>query len=51
MTYNKILHKKYEIGIISLPDYKEDSSRKYKVLKTLRETIGLIYYSIILIPY
>lgn len=51
MTYNKILHKKYEIGIISLPDYKEESSRKYKVLKTLRETIGIIYYWIILIPY
>jgi len=51
MTYNKILNKKYEIGIISLPDYKEHSSRKYKVFKTLRETIGLVYYWLILIPY
>lgn len=51
MTYNKILDKKYEIGIISLPDYREHSSRKYKVLKTLRETFGLVYYWLILIPY
>ena len=51
MTYNKILHKKYDIGIISLPDYKERFSMKYKVLKTLRETIGIIYYWVILLPY
>jgi len=51
MTYNKILNKKYDIGIISLKDYKERYSRKYKVLKTLRETIGIIYYWFILIPY
>lgn len=51
MTYNKILHKKYDIGIISLPDYKDRNSRKYKVLKTLRETFGIIYYWFILIPY
>ena len=51
MTYNKILHKKYDIGIISLPDYKERYSMKYKVLKTLRETIGIIYYWVILLPY
>ena len=51
MTYNKILEKNYEIGIISLPNYKEQNSRKYKVLKTLRETFDLIYYWFILIPY
>lgn len=51
MTYDKVLNKSYEIGIISLPDYKNHYSRKYKVLKTLRETIGLIYYWFILIPY
>jgi hypothetical protein len=51
MTYNKILDKKYNIGIISLPDYKDRRSKKHKVLKTLRETIGIIYYWIILIPY
>lgn len=51
MIYNKILDKKYAIGIISLPDYKERHSRKYKVLKTLRETFGIIYYWFILLPY
>ena len=51
MTYNKILKNNYEIGVISLPDLKEKSSRRYKVLKTLRETFGLVYYWFILIPY
>lgn len=51
MTYNKILHEKYDIGIISLPDYKSQHSRIYKVMKTLRETFGIIYYRIILIIY
>lgn len=51
MTYNKILNEKYNIGIISVPDYEDSHSRKHKVLKTLRETIGLVYYWFILIPY
>ncbi|MCE5345207.1 MAG: hypothetical protein LLG13_02800 [Bacteroidales bacterium] len=51
MTYNKILHEKYDIGIISLPDYKSQHSRISKVMKTLRETFGIIYYWFILIPY
>jgi hypothetical protein len=51
MTYHKILNGKYNIGIISLPDDEERNSRKYKVFKTLRETIGIIYYWFILIPY
>jgi hypothetical protein len=51
MTYNKILNEKYEIGIISLPDYKNSSSRENKALKTLRETLGIIYYWIILKIY
>jgi hypothetical protein len=51
MTYNKILDKKYDIGIISLPDYKVDHSRRYKVLITLRETFKIIYYWFILLPY
>lgn len=51
MIYNKILNKKYDIGIISLPDYRERHSRIYKVLKTLREIFGIIYYWFILIPY
>ncbi|MGC1392160.1 MAG: carbohydrate-binding domain-containing protein [Bacteroidales bacterium] len=51
MTYNKILDGKHKIGILSLPDYKNNFSRKYKILKTIRETLGIIYYWIILIPY
>ncbi len=50
MTYNKILNEKYEIGIISVPDYL-NRSREHKLLKTLRETLGIIYYWIILLPY
>lgn len=51
MTYNRILKGNYEIGVISLPDYRELHSRKYKILKTFRETFALFYYWIILIPY
>ncbi len=50
-TYNKILDGKYNIGIISLPDYKTNRSWKNKILKTLRESLGIIYYWIILLPY
>ncbi len=51
MTYNKILNEKYVIGIISLPDNIHNYSRLSKVLKTIRETLGIIYYWFILIPY
>lgn len=51
MTYHKIMKGNYDIGIISLPDYKTSNSRKNRVLKTLRETLGILYYWIILIPY
>lgn len=51
MTYNKILKGNYEIGIISLPEYIQHPSWKYKVFNTLREAIGLVYYWFILIPY
>ena len=49
MTYNKILDEKYKIGIISLPDDKV-SHGKGRVLRTLRETLGIIYYWFILLP-
>jgi hypothetical protein len=49
MTYNKILDEKYSIGIISLPDYRYRTS--IRMLKTIRETLGIIYYWFILIPY
>ena len=50
MTYNKILNEKYEIGIISVPDYL-NRSKENKLLKTLRETLGIVYYWLILLPY
>lgn len=51
MTYNKILNEKYNIGIISLPDYGIGQSRNMKRLKTLREAVAIIYYWFILLPY
>jgi Ca-dependent carbohydrate-binding module xylan-binding len=51
MTYNKILKENYGIGIISIPDSKDTQSKRHKILKTLRETFGLIYYWLILLPY
>lgn len=51
MTYNRVLNEKYKIGIISLPDYKNTYSLKNQVIKTIRETLGIIYYWLILIPY
>jgi len=52
MTYNKILDGRYRIGIISLP---EDSDMNLtgnkKAFQTLRETLGIVYYWFILIPY
>ena len=51
MIYNKILNEKYPIGIISLPDYNYNRSKVYRLLKTIREILGIIYYWLILLPY
>jgi hypothetical protein len=51
MTYNRILDEKYGIGIISISGSEYSGSKIGKVLKTLREAIGIIYYWFILIPY
>jgi hypothetical protein len=51
MTYNKILKEKYNIGIISVPEPINRYTRENKFFKTIRETLGIIYYWIILIPY
>jgi hypothetical protein len=51
MSYNKILDEKYKIGVISLPDEDYNNSPVRKTIKTIRETLGIIYYWIILIPY
>ena len=51
MTYNKILDEKYRIGIISITEDNDAylTGRK-KAFKTLRETLGIIYYWFILAP-
>ena len=51
ITYKKILGKSYNIGIISIPDNETNNSRKKRIIKTIRETFGIIYYWFILIPY
>ena len=51
MTYNKVLDESYKIGIISLPEYNEFHTRKNRFLNTLRQTIAIVYYWFILIPY
>jgi hypothetical protein len=51
MTYNKVLNEKYKIGIISISDNEEKNSNPHKLLKTIRETLGILYYWIILLPY
>ncbi len=51
MTFSKVLDNSYKIGIISLPDYKNNSSQERRLIKTIRETVAIIYYWLILIPY
>jgi hypothetical protein len=51
MTYNRILNEQYDIGITALPDYENNNSEKSNMSTTIRETLGIIYYWIILIPY
>ncbi len=51
LTYYKILDEKYNVGIISIPDTKENLPGKRKALTVLRETLGIIWYRIILLPY
>jgi hypothetical protein len=52
MTYNKILNERYRIGIISIPENSDlNLTGAKKAFKTLRETVGIVYYWFILIPY
>lgn len=51
LTYNKVLNEKFRIGIIALPDTEASHNTKLRILKTVRETIALLYYWIILLPY
>ena len=52
MTYNKILEEKYRIGIISISEENDKQlTGSRKVFKTLRETLGIIYYWFLLFLY
>lgn len=51
MTYSRVLSAEYDIGIISVPDNSTQRSPLRRVIRTLREAIGIIYYRIILMPY
>ena len=51
MIYNKVFHKSYNIGIMSLPDLKNRNTFWKRTLNTVRETFGFIYYWLILIGY
>lgn len=52
MTYNKILDEKYRIGIISIAEENDKKLTGWrKSLRTLRETLGIIYYRFILLFY
>jgi hypothetical protein len=51
MTYNKVLHDSYRVGIISLPDYNTNQLWRRRFLKTFRETVALAYYWLVLLPY
>lgn len=51
ITYNSILKRNIEIGIISLSEPAKEGFPKHKFLEILSETLKLIYYRLILIPY
>ncbi|HKK41246.1 MAG TPA: hypothetical protein VJ963_02470, partial [Bacteroidales bacterium] len=51
MIYSKLIDKKYPVGIISVSDNNYNHSPLRKFFKTVRETLGIIYYWFVLIPY
>jgi hypothetical protein len=51
MTYKHLLHEKYSIGVISLPDYRARNSVIYGTFRTLRELFEIAYYRIVLLFY
>lgn len=51
MTFNKILGKSYNIGIISLPDNSGSVNKSSDRFGVLGEFLRLVYYRIILIPF
>ena len=51
ITYKSILKKDIEIGIISLSEPAKEGFPKHRFMEILNETIKLVYYRIILMPY
>ena len=51
MTYKSILNRKYNIGIISLPESSGTGKGKLEFDDVIVEVLSYIYYTIILIPY
>ena len=51
LTYNRVLDKSLEIGIISLSEHGEPGFEELNFGDLLSELLSLIYYCIILIPY
>jgi hypothetical protein len=51
LTYRKVLGKSSRTGIISLPGHATSENENSEVPGTLGETLDLVYYHIILLPY
>ncbi|MGE5406709.1 MAG: hypothetical protein ACM3NR_03265 [Methanosarcina sp.] len=51
MTFDKVLDRPVNVGVIALRDVRHTGPDGVGYLKTLRELIAYIYYSLILIPF
>lgn len=51
MTFDKVLDKSVNVGVIALQDTRHTGPDGVGYLKTLRELIAYIYYSLILVPF
>jgi hypothetical protein len=51
LTYRRVLGNSYEIGIISLQDLPTSKSRQSPAISKVKESLSLVYYWIILLPY
>jgi hypothetical protein len=51
LTYKRLLDRSINIGIISLPESENPELEKSEFVRTITETLDLIYYWIITIPY
>lgn len=51
MTFDRILPESVNVGIIALPDSKENKTEGIRYMKTARETIAYIYYWLMLMLY